>query len=165
MLTEPERYGADRVGHVIFVVTLLGKGVLGAIQIAAGVAIIMGLARHLPEIAQWLVGAELAADPNDWLARRVIALAHSFPPGEMTFYAIYFLVHGLLHLSVVVALLAGALWAYPAAIVTLVGFIIYQTIEWLHVGGMILPVLSVIDIVVIYLTVREWRLRAEMPRR
>ncbi len=60
-----ERHGADRVGHVIFVITLLGKGVLGAIQIAAGIAIVLGLARHLPEVAQWLVGAELVAPHRD----------------------------------------------------------------------------------------------------
>jgi uncharacterized membrane protein len=159
LLTEVERTGADRVGHVIFVITLLGKGVLGAVQIAAGIAIVLGLARHLPEVAQWLVGAELAADPNDWLARHVIALAHVFPPDEMTFYAIYFLMHGALHLSVVVALLAGVIWAYPAAIATLVGFILYQGAEWVHVGGIVLPVLTLIDVVVIYLTLREWRAR------
>ena len=71
----------------------------------------------------------------------------------------------MLHLGVVVALLAGALWAYPAAIATLGSFIIYQTIEWLHVGGLILPLPRVIDIVVIYLTLREWRVRAGMPPR
>ena len=70
---------------MILVVTLLGTGLLGPIQIAAGTAIIIGLARHLPDVAQWLVGAELAADPDDWPARDVIALADSFPPDEMTF--------------------------------------------------------------------------------
>lgn len=69
------------------------------------------------------------------------------------------------HVILVVTLLAGALSAYPAAIATLGGFIIYQTIEWLHVGGLIRPLLSVIDIVVIYLTLREWRARAGIPPR
>lgn len=159
MHAEPERHGADRVGHVIFVVTLLGKGLLGAFQIAAGVAILMGLSQHLPAMAHWLVGAELAADPDDWIARHIVNLARSFPPSEIAFYAIYFLAHGALHLGVVVALLAGALWAYPAAIATLVGFIVYQGVEWLHVGGIVLPVLTLIDVVVIYLTLREWRSR------
>jgi Predicted membrane protein len=58
-----------------------------------------------------------------------------------------------------VALLAGVIWAYPAAIATLVGFILYQSAEWVHVGGIVLPVLTLIDVVVIYLTLREWRAR------
>ena len=139
--------------------TLVGKGLLGAFQVAIGIAILLGLSRYLPELAQWMFAAELAADPDDWLARYMIVQSRSFSADEMAFYATYFLMHGLLHLVVVVALLAGALWAYPAAIATLVGFILYQTIEWLHVGGILLPILNVIDIVVIYLTVREWRQR------
>lgn len=147
---------ADVLGHRLFLLTLAAKGALGAVQIAIAAAILSGLSRKLPRIAHWMVAAELAEDPSDPFARRMIALADALPGTDLTFYAAYFGVHGLLHAGVVAALIAGALWAYPATILVLAAFIAYQTVEWLAAGGAMLLVLSAIDAVVIWLTVKEW---------
>ena len=162
---EIERHGADRLGHVIFVVTLVGKGMLGAAQLAASAAIVLGLAQHLPAIAQWLVGNALIEDPDDVIANLIMSLPGLMPADQMNFYALYFLLHGLLHLGVMVALLAGWLWAYPAAIATLVVFIVIQMAEWLQVGGPMLLALTALDLLVIYLTLREWHQRRAISTR
>lgn len=147
---------ADVLGHRFFLLTLAAKGALGAAQIGIAAAILSGLTREMPRIAHWMVAAELTEDPSDPFARRVIALADALPGTDLTFYAAYFGVHGLLHAGVVVALIVGALWAYPATILVLAAFIVYQSVEWVAAGGTMLLVLSAIDAVVIWLTVKEW---------
>lgn len=159
---DEERPAAARIGHYLFLLTLLGKGLLGLVQIATAIAIMIGIAAHLPDIAAWLVRAELAEDPTDFIASRFVALAAGAPEARTTFYALYFMAHGLLHIAVVVALLRGSGWAYPAAIAVLVAFILYQLAEWLMAGGSMLLILSAIDLLVIYLTWREWVWRHRM---
>lgn len=151
----------DRLAHRLFLATLLAKGSLGVIQLAAAVAIHFRTTERLPALAQWLFGAELAEDPNDFLARHIMTLAGTVPKTDMTFYTVYFAAHGLLHVGVVSALLVDAMWAYPASVLVLAAFVLYQILEWIHVGGPMLLVLSLIDLAVIYLTLREWRHRRQ----
>ena len=151
------RTQADALTHRLFLLTLGAKGVLGAAQLAIAAAILSGLSSEVPRLAHWLVAAELAEDPSDPFARSVIAAADALPGTDLTFYAIYFSLHGLLHAGVVAALIAGAVWAYPATLLVLAGFILYQAVEWFAAGGAMLLVLSAIDAVVIWLTIREWR--------
>ncbi|SLN28129.1 DUF2127 domain-containing protein [Roseisalinus antarcticus] len=151
--------GTHRTEHRLFVLTLLAKGMLGVVQLMTAAAIALGAANQLPAMADWLVSAELAEDPGDLFASRIIALAGNVPNGDVTFYGVYFAAHGLLHLGVVVALLSGAIWAYPAGIAVLAGFVIYQLADWLNTGGVMLPILSAIDLAVIWMTLIEWRNR------
>ncbi len=154
MSNAPEDYQAS---HRIFVVTLIAKGVLGAIQLSTAAAIYLGLAAKLPAFTQWLFKAELAENPNDFLATHIISMVGIAPASDLTFYTIYFSAHGALHIAVVMALLYGASWAHHAAIVVLWAFVAYQMFEWATVGGTALLVLTAIDLIVIYITMREYR--------
>jgi uncharacterized membrane protein len=148
---------SETLVHRVFVLTILGKGFLGLVQLATAAAVYLGVTDRLPALARSLVAAELAEDPNDFLAARILSLASKLPDTDATFYAIYFSAHGMLHVAVVLALLFGSAWAYPSAIVVLCAFIVYQILEWMSVGGLMLLVLSAIDLLVIYLTLLEWR--------
>lgn len=147
-----------QTNHRIFVVSLVAKGILGAIQILTAAAIYFGLADKLPAIMQWLFKAELAEDPNDFFATHIIALIGIAPASDLTFYTIYFSAHGALHIAVVVALLYGASWAHHAAIVVLWAFVVYQMFEWATIGGTALLILTAIDLIVIYITTREHKM-------
>ena len=147
----------EKIIHRFFMLTILAKGSLGLIQIATAVAIFFGVTSRLPSLAQSIIAAELAEDPNDFLAARIMSLVSALPETDLTFYTYYFAAHGLLHVAVVVALLVGANWAYPSAVVVLFVFVVYQISEWFTVGGAMLLVLSAIDVLVIYLTLIEWR--------
>lgn len=147
----------QQTGHRLFIVTLVAKAVLGAVQLLTAFAIYVGLAEKLPALAQWLFKAELAEDPNDFLATYIISLLGISPTSDLTFYTIYFSAHGVLHIAVVIALLNGASWAHYAAIVVLWAFVAYQMFEWAHVGGTALLILTAIDLLVIFITMREHR--------
>jgi uncharacterized membrane protein len=159
-MTAVERRSPGSLNHRLFAVTLLAKGALGVLQLATAAAIFAGAVDRLPAFTQWLFGAELAENPNDFFATRAMSLADVIPTSDLAFYTTYFLAHGGLHIAIVVALLYGAAWAHRAAIVVLWAFVIYQLFEWLTVGGVALPILTAIDLTVIYITVREQRSRA-----
>lgn len=150
--------------HRLFLVSILAKGALGLIQLATAAAIATGATARLPGVIQWLVSAELAEDPNDFLAARLMSWAGQVSTSDTTFYLVYFSAHGLLHVGIVAALLTEALWAFPVSIAILAVFVGYQVVEWMTVGGVMLPLLSAIDLAVIALTLVEWRHRRDALR-
>lgn len=147
------------VAHRLFLLTLAGKALLGLVQLLTAAALWLGFADRLPAIARRLFAAELSQDPDDFLATRLLALAARIPGSDLNFFQLYFAAHGLLHVGIVALLLLGHGLAYPAAIAVLACFVVYQMIEWAHVGGAMLIALSAIDIAVIWLTLIEWRRR------
>ncbi|WP_231105853.1 DUF2127 domain-containing protein [Lactococcus cremoris] len=57
------------------------------------------------------------------------------------------------------------LWSYPLSIVLLVGFIIYQMFEFFNHGAISMLVLCVVDLVMIALTLLEYRkLKAQLSK-
>ena len=160
----PQTPSTKSSAHVAFIVMLLGKCVLGLTQIAIAVAIYFGLAEVLPSLIQSFAGAELTEDPKDFIALRAMEIAGLLPSTNLGFYVLYFAAHGVLHVSVAAALFAGAAWAYPAAILVLGVFVVYQIFEYLAVGGPMLVILSFVDLVVIYLTLIEWRARSSATK-
>ena len=130
---------------------------LGVLQVLVAVLLYLGALQYLPAFAQWLVQNELAENPNDYVALKILQFAGSAPATGTTFYTTYFAAHGLLHIVVVAALMSGVRWANHAAVIMLALFVIYQMFEWMSVGGYMLILLTVIDLAVIYLTVREHR--------
>ena len=147
----------NQYAHRLYVLTLAIKGLLGLFQVLIAVALISGAADQAPAFANWLFSAELAENPKDFFATKIISFVGVFPQTDLTFYKVYFSVHGLLHVGIVAALLFGARWAYHVGVTVLAAFVVYQTIEWFHVHSMMLVVLTAIDLFVIYLTVREHR--------
>lgn len=143
--------------RVIYQLTLLGKAVLGVLQIGAALAIMLGGVQQVPALARWLVQAELAEDKNDYWASHIMAFAQALPGSDLTFYGVYFLLHGALHIGIVMALLKGAEWAHVAAVAILIAFVLYQMVDWWFKGGTMLLVLSAIDVFVIVITLRQMR--------
>lgn len=154
-LTESERFG-----HLVYVVTLSGKAALGVIQLIIAAAIAVGITDRIPPIAMRFAQVELAKDPHDFVATKIMTFLHVLPQADMRFYIIYFAAHGLLHVSVAYALLKEYDWAFPVGIGVLSLFVVYQMIEWAMGGGVILLFLSAVDLLVIFLTVQEWKYRS-----
>jgi len=60
--------------------------------------------------------------------------------------------------ALVTALLRKWLPAYPLAVVILGAFVIYEVYRATHTGSVLLPFLAVLDIAIIVVIVREYRL-------
>ena len=134
------------------------KGLLGLSQLAAGLALVLTPSGALAGMADALIRAELAEDPGDPLAQWAMHAMAATPLGEGSFYAVYLCIHGMLNLGLVLALVARLHWAFPASILALIGFVAYQGYKYSVSGGAMMIILSVIDIFVIWLIWREYRL-------
>ena len=69
----------------------------------------------------------------------------------------YLLSHGVIKAVLIVGLLREKLWYYPVAIIVFVSFILYQLYRFNHTHSIWLLLITLLDIVVIWLTWHEYR--------
>jgi uncharacterized membrane protein len=105
-----------------------------------------------------LTQEELVEDPHDFIATHLHSFAHDFSVSSKNFYALYLLSHGIIKILLVVGLLNNNLWAYPASLVALSLFIVYQIYRFLYTHSLGLVALTLLDLIVIWLVWHEYRL-------
>jgi len=143
--------------HLLFDVGVITKGIDGALEIIAGALLFVVSPDQLRHLARILTLHELTQDPHDILANYLLHASQRLSPSVTTFGAIYLLGHGVVKVGLVAALLLGHRWAYPAAIVAFLLFLLYQLSRYAHTHSAALLVLSVLDVLVILLTWVEYR--------
>ena len=82
-----------------------------------------------------------------------------------TLIGFYLLTRGLIKVGLIAALLKNQLWAYPASLVVLGLFILYQTYEILLHHSLIIVAITIFDLIVVYLIWREWGILREHMHR
>ncbi len=151
---------ASRASRFLHGSYLLGLGVQATIGMSQLlIAILLTVAEQtgwLAEIAR-KTGQMLADNAPDPVAAGFLRALHDFSVHHDTFWSIYLFGHGILNLGVVLALIAKKRWAHPASVVVLTGFVIYQLDRFRLTQAPIMIVLSVFDLVVIALVLREYR--------
>jgi uncharacterized membrane protein len=136
--------------HQIFQITVALKGLHGIVEIVGGIALALFSTDAILRLLYHL-------DKHQVVTRH-------FNTGEHHYYVWFFLSHGALNLALAIGLLLERLWAYPAAMVILVLFIILQMHRFIHVHDPGLVVFSILDVIVIALAVHEYRLlRKHLP--
>lgn len=146
----------ERYFHKMFVIGVVVKGINGAFEILGGILLLVIRTEAINKTLVYLTQGELIEDPNDFLANAILHLSHNLSISTKMFGAIYLLSHGVIKIGLVIALLKKKLWAYPASILFLIVFIIYQ-IYRLAVGysvGMVL--LTILDLIIVILIWREY---------
>jgi uncharacterized membrane protein len=152
--------------HQIFEVSILLKGAHALIECLGGIALALVSTRAIVGAVNWLTQEELVEDANDLVATHLLAWAQGFSVSSKSFYAFYLLSHGIVKLFLVIGLLKGKLWAYPASLVVLSLFIAYQLYRFSYTHGAGLIVLTVFDLFVMALVWHEYRLvRRHLPTR
>ncbi|MBC7740134.1 MAG: DUF2127 domain-containing protein [Candidatus Saccharibacteria bacterium] len=155
MLVSP--YGRLSVWlHWLFEASLIIKGSFALGETLSGLGLLLTPNGLLLNLWAWLTHHQLTQDPNDAMAQWFHHLASTFPVHVQHFYAIYLLAHGMLKFLMVIMLARRILWAYPAAMVVLAGFVIYQSVEFFTQGSLVLLALACLDGFMIVLVYREW---------
>lgn len=144
--------------HRLFELGLAAKALLASFEAVAGLSLLVTTNLALQTLLAWMTAHELAQDPTDRMALWFRAAAGGFSADSQHFYAVYLAAHGCLKLILVAGLATRRRWAYPAAMVGLSGFVIYQLREWTLTGSVMLLLLSALDLFMIALTWREYRL-------
>ena len=151
------RAARDRVVHWLFEASLVIKGMLGGLEALAGLGLLLTPNAMVVRLVYWLTHFEIAEDPTDTLASWTLRAVQQFPVGTQQFYAIYLLAHGILKLTMVFLLWRKVIWAYPASMGVLAGFVAYQGYEFIRAGSPFLLLLALFDLAMIVLVWREWR--------
>jgi uncharacterized membrane protein len=148
----------ERRIHQVFEISVLLKGVHALIECVGGLVLAAVSARTVVDLVNTLTQDELIEDPNDFVGTHLANLASTYTLSTQHFYAFYLLSHGIVKLLLVIGLLRNKLWAYPASLIALSLFIVYQLYRFSYTHGFGLIVLTVFDVVVIGLIWHEYRL-------
>jgi uncharacterized membrane protein len=143
--------------HVGFEIGLLIKGIDGILEIIGGFLFLIMDPARLNRIVASLTQHELSVDPQDVVARALIKWSSEYSVSIQHFGMIYLETHGIVKLVLIVLLFRKSLWAYPLSILFLIAFIVYQLLRYTHTHSPWLIVLSIFDLVMIFLTWREYQ--------
>jgi len=158
-LKEPERKLERQPGKLfddVFRTTLYIKGLHGLLEIAGGVFLLIVRPEQLNSWAETITHGELSQDSHDFIANHILKSAHALTGASLLFGALYLLSHGIVKLVLVVEVLRDHLWAYVALIVVTAIFVIYQIYRLTNHLSFGLSALTVLDLLIIYLTWREY---------
>lgn len=133
-------------------------------EVAGGVALWAVSPGLIVRVVGLLTQDEIAEDPHDFVANHLRHAASHFSLASEHFMAIYLLGHGIVKIFIVVALLRNKLWAYPVAMIVFGGFVVYQVYRFTLAGSVGLVVLTVFDLIVMWLIWLEYRAATSLAR-
>ncbi len=155
---------SERRIYAVFRVSIILKGLNALFEVVAGLVIAFIKPSSVTAIVTALVHRELIEDPSDRIAGWLLHAAESYSVSGQRFMVYYLISHGVLKLAVVAGLLAKKHWAYPAGLVVLGLFILYQLYRMTFAPSLGLALLTIFDLVVIVLIWHEYRrVRHHLP--
>jgi uncharacterized membrane protein len=155
---------SERRVHQIFQMSVLLKGAHALIECLGGIALALVHTSSIANFVDMITHNELIEDPNDFVATHFLVIAHNFSVQTQHFYAFYLLSHGLVKVALVIGLLKEKLFAYPASLIVLSLFVLYQIYRFSYTHGPGLVILTLFDIVVMGLIWHEYGLmRRHLP--
>jgi uncharacterized membrane protein len=151
----------EKTLHRVFDISLVLKGIIALLEMLAGIVAYFITQHFLLTLALAVFHEELETDPHDLIANFLIQSAQKFSVSTQLFTSIYLFGHGIIKAVLIAGLLRGKLGYYPAAIVVFVLFVVYQIYIYSFTHSIWLLLITVLDIVVIWLTWREYRYMRE----
>lgn len=147
--------------HESFRAGITLKGIDGILEAIGGILLWFVKPSSISALSMVLFEHDLPLDPHDFIAIHVLHLSEKLANGGKTFASIYLLTHGLTKAALVIALWFDKLWAYPLTIAVFSIFSVYQTYRFTHTHSVVLAVLTVFDLLIIYLTWLEYGVQRE----
>ena len=143
--------------HRAFEIGLILKGIFALLEIIAGIVAYFISQNFLLNLVLAVFHEELEGDPHDLVANFLIHSAQNFSVSTQLFTSVYLLGHGVFKAVLIAGLLRGKLGYYPAAIIVFVLFVVYQIYRYSITYSIGLLLITLLDIVVIWLTWHEYR--------
>lgn len=148
---------SDELIHIGFNIGLLLKALNALVEIIGGFALFFLPPNRLNALITFVTRGELSEDPNDFIMIHLIHLSQSFGISSWHFMIFYLLSHGIIKLIVLFLLWKKKLWAYPLSVAVFIGFIIYQLHRFTLSNSIFMLLLTILDIVMIVLTILEYK--------
>lgn len=153
----PRQVLRDHVLDLVFVIGIAVKALDALGELLLGVPLLFFSHAQLDTAVHTVTAQELTEDPHDLVANLLLRSTAHVGQGTLLFIALYLIVHGVVKLAIIAALIWGAERIYPWAIGALVAFTVFQLVEFALHPSLTVALLTVLDIVIIALTWREWR--------
>ncbi|MEI6288176.1 MAG: DUF2127 domain-containing protein [bacterium] len=157
MIFKNKKNPEDEILHEAFEIGIALKGINGLFETILGIALFFISPSQIAELALYLTRSELLEDPHDFITNYILNSSQHFSSGFHLFLIIFLLSHGLIKLLLVVSLFKKQLWAYPLGIAIFTGFGAYQMYSYFYSHSILLLILTVLDIIVIFLTWHEYQ--------
>ncbi len=143
--------------HLLFLVSILLKGLFALLEFAAGLALYFTPPDFLGQLIRFMFKNQLVADRHDFFANFMQHQLADYDVTRHTFVSIYLMLHGLVKIGVVAGLWSERLWAFPLGIAALGLLIIYQLNRFAFTHAPPLLIISIFDAFIILLAWREWQ--------
>lgn len=143
--------------HESFRAAITIKGIDGLLEAVGGAILWFVKPSALNSIALKFLELDLPFDRHEFIITHLYRATEHLANGSKHFASIYLLTHGLIKALLVVALWFDALWAYPLTIFVFGVFCLYQMHRFLYTHSLALILITVFDLLIIWLTWREYR--------
>jgi uncharacterized membrane protein len=141
--------------HESFRAGITLKGVDGLLEVAGGIILWFVHASALNHVARIFLQHDLPFDRHEFLTNHLFQATEHLATARH-FVSIYLVLHGMIKAVLVIALWFDVLWAYPLTIAVFSVFSGYQLYRFSHTHSPALVVITVFDVLIIYLTWREY---------
>lgn len=141
--------------HKFFEFSLIIKGLDGILDLIFGSVLLFSATNPIAKALPFLFRRELIEDPADRLANWLVGASQNITHDTATFIALYLLIHGLVKISLTLALLSKHYRLYQIAGVVLLIFISYQIYRFAHTHSIALLLVTIYDIIILSLIYPE----------
>jgi uncharacterized membrane protein len=132
------------------------KGIDGILEAIGGIVLWSIKPSELNRIALKFLEIDLPFDRHEFITMHLYRATEHLAYGGQHFASLYLLTHGLIKALLVAALWFDALWAYPLTMFVFGLFSVYQVHRFLHTHSVALLLITVFDVLIIWLTGREY---------
>lgn len=133
------------------------KGLDGILEIVTAFLFLTVTPERVSSLIDFFTFHSLSRNPNAFVASHLLHASQNIVAHSHNFIFIYLLSHGVAKVVLVVALWCNRMWAYPAMIVLLAAFIVYQLYRMTFAPSIFLVGLTIFDAIVILLTWAEYK--------
>lgn len=148
--------------HEGFRAAITLKGVDGLLEALGGAILWFVKPAALNTIALKFLELDLPFNRHEFITTHLYRATEHLADGGKHFASLYLLTHGLIKALLVLALWFDALWAYPATIFVFGVFCVYQVHRFLYTHSLALILITFFDILIIWLTWREYRVQKSL---
>ena len=143
--------------HLWFRTGIIFKTAFAWLEVTGGIVAYFVSQDLVARITAFIFQGELAEDQKDLVANYFLNASEHLTGSTQHFASVYLFSHGLIKLITLLGLLKGKLWAYVWSIVVFGLFIVYQLYRFTLTGSWWLLLLTVIDVIIIWLVWLEYR--------
>ena len=153
-----------KVSDNLFKAGLIVKGVNGVLEIIGGILLLFINQTSIGGFVKLIFHHELLQDPNDFVGNFLLNLSSNLSVGIQYFFAIYFLINGVVKIGLIYGLWRKKLWTYVVAEIIFSVLLIYEVYKFASNHSIYLLFLIFLDVIVVILIWLKYKELKRMKR-